>query len=209
MTHVDILLFNAFETLDAMGPAEVFGRFPELYTLSCRSLPRLPEAGMVRSGQNIEFAVTPISGADAGGILLVPGGMGTRPLVKDEKYVAELKKICEAASYVLTVCTGSALLAKTGLLDKRCATTNKIAFDWVSSQGKDVKWLKHARWVVDGKYYTSSGVSAGIDMALGFIRDLHGKEAAAEAARQMEYLWHDDENDDPFAVADSQCHSRP
>jgi putative intracellular protease/amidase len=192
---LDILLFDEFETLDAMGPAEVFGRFPETYRLACRSL----NGGTVTSRQNVAFVTASLSGWNAGGVVLIPGGMGTRSLVEDAGYLAELKKLCEGASYVLTVCTGSALLAKTGLLDGRCATTNKIAFDWVSSQGRCVKWLKRARWVADGKYYTSSGVSAGTDMALGFIADLHGKEAAVEAARQMEYIWHDDRNDDPFS----------
>lgn len=71
----------------------------------------------------------------------------------------------------LTVCTGSALLAKTGLLNMKKATSNKKAFAWVKSVNNNVKWVEEARWVVDGKFYTSSGVSAGMDMVLGFIRD--------------------------------------
>jgi putative intracellular protease/amidase len=191
------LLFEGFETLDAMGPAEVFGRLPELYRLSCRSF----AGGTVTGSQKIGVATEPFpdsSGVSAENILLIPGGIGTRILVENPEYVAELKKLCEGTRYVLTVCTGSALLAKTGLLDGRRATTNKIGFEWASSRGKNVRWLRRARWVVDGKYYTSSGISAGIDMALGFVADRHGRAAAVEAARQMEYIWNEDKENDPF-----------
>jgi putative intracellular protease/amidase len=192
---IDILLFDGFETLDAMGPAEVFGRLPEHYGIACRSV----AGGTATSAHNIVFATAPFPADTSGGILLIPGGMGTRALVRDANFLAEVKKLCEAAQSVLTVCTGSALLAKTGLLDGRRATTNKIAFGWASSQGERVRWEKRARWVADGKYYTSSGVSAGIDMALGFIEERHGRKTAEEAARQIEYLWNDDRENDPFA----------
>jgi putative intracellular protease/amidase len=197
IVNVDILLFDGFETLDAMGPAEVFGRLPEHYKISCRSL----AGGTAVSAQSIVFAVLSFLEAEPEpGILLIPGGMGTRALVQDAGAVAEVRKLCESARYVLTVCTGSALLARTGLLDGRRATTNKIAFGWASSQGERVQWIKRARWVVDGKYYTSSGVSAGIDMALGFVEDRHGKKTALKAARQIEYLWNGDKENDPFAA---------
>jgi transcriptional regulator GlxA family with amidase domain len=98
-----------------------------------------------------------------------------------------------------TVCTGSALLARTGLLDDRPATSNKIAWDWVVAQGPRVRWQRRARWVDDGNVLTSSGVSAGIDMALALIARLNGRDLALTAARNMEYVWHEDPGDDPFA----------
>jgi transcriptional regulator GlxA family with amidase domain len=101
---------------------------------------------------------------------------------------------------VLTVCTGTALLAKTGLLDGRSATSNKRAFDWVCSTGEKVNWVKRARWVVDGKYYTSSGVSAGMDMTLGFLNDLHGNAFAKEVASQVEYRWQQNKEEDDFCT---------
>ena len=71
--------------------------------------------------------------------------------------------------------------------------------DWVVSVNPAVNWVHRARWVVDGKFYTSSGVSAGIDMALGFLADRLGQEAAEEAALGAEYLWNRDSDHDPFA----------
>jgi putative intracellular protease/amidase len=142
----------------------------------------------------------PFSDMDTAGILLIPGGSGIRALVKDEQYIAKIRTYAEKALYVLTVCNGSALLAKTGLLDEKRATGYKAAFDWVCSNRKEVRWVKKARWVKDGKFYSSSGISAGIDMILGFVCDMHGMDAASAIARKIEYIWNADMENDPFAV---------
>lgn len=86
-----------------------------------------------------------------------------------------------------------------GVLDGRRATSNDLAFDWVVGTGDRVDWIKDARWVVDGKFRTSSGISAGIDMALAFVEDTCGPEAADRASRQMEYICNRDSGYDPFA----------
>ena len=62
-----------------------------------------------------------------------------------------------------------------------------------------MRWIRKARWVADGKYYTSSGVSAGMDMTLGFISDVHGEKTAQEICKYTEYIWNKDMADDPFA----------
>jgi transcriptional regulator GlxA family with amidase domain len=98
----------------------------------------------------------------------------------------------------MSVCSGSALLAKAGLLDGRRATSNKQFFDLARGQGPRVDWVAQARWVEDGPFATSSGVSAGIDMALGVIARLFGKERAQEIADLTEYEWHSDPTRDPF-----------
>ena len=80
----------------------------------------------------------------------------------------------------MSVCTGSALLAKAGLLDGLAATSNKMFFDLARSQGDLVEWQESARWVDTGQYVTSSGVSAGTDMALAVIERLFGAELATQ-----------------------------
>lgn len=92
---------------------------------------------------------------------------------------------------VMTVCTGSALAAAAGLLDGLRATGNKRAFDWAMSMGEKVLWQRDARWTRDGKFYTAAGVSAGIDMALGFVADHFGRERALSIAEGMEYCWNE------------------
>lgn len=78
-------------------------------------------------------------------------------------------------------------------------TSNKKAFARVQSVGAQVEWQAVARWVRDGKFYTSSGVSAGMDMALGFVADRYGRALAGEIAVHVEYAWQDDAGRDPFA----------
>lgn len=193
--NVDILLFHDFETLDAFGPVEVFGCAPE-FSVRCLSV----NGGMVVSAQGVRVWTEPLGEGPTGEVLLLPGGRGTRRLVGDEAYLGRLKAAAEHATFVLTVCTGSALLAATGLLDGVKATSNKRAFEWVRSVGPGVRWISRARWVVDGKYHTASGVSAGMDMALGFLADRLGRERADAAARRMEYVWNEDRCEDPFAL---------
>jgi transcriptional regulator GlxA family with amidase domain len=70
----------------------------------------------------------------------------------------------------------------------------------VKSVRPAVNWLPKARWAVAGKYYTSSGISAGLDLALGFVADQWGEETALTIANGLEYAWNRDKDNDPFAV---------
>ncbi|MDO5046234.1 DJ-1/PfpI family protein [Campylobacter sp.] len=132
-------------------------------------------------------------------ILLVPGGFATRTLINDKKFLSELENLAQKSKFVLSICTGSVLLACAGCLKGKRATSNKSSWEFVTSASKDAEWIKPARWVKDGKFYTSSGVAAGIDMALGFTAEIHGLQRAKEIAKSMEYVWNDDANFDPFA----------
>jgi len=138
-------------------------------------------------------------------ILLIPGGTGTRSLVDDEKFIESLQLACNKASVVASVCTGAALLAKTGILNGKPATTNKIAWSWVVEQGPKVNWHCPPRWVnlidkqTQSGIITSAGVSAGIDMTLAIIEALDGEQIANNAAELMEYTWTNDPNNDPFS----------
>lgn len=190
-----ILLFDDFRTLDVFGPVDVFGEVDE-FTLHYCSF----EGGVVYSSHHVPVN-TEILPAQLppDSVLLLPGGMGTRSLVNDELFILRLRQVILQVSYCLTVCTGSALVAKTDLLTEKIATSNKNAWSWVISINDQVNWQHHARWCVDGIFYTSSGVSAGIDMALGFVADLYGKERAINIAILMEYCWNENTHHDPFS----------
>ena len=118
--------------------------------------------------------------------------------------MAELKAFvvqhAPTARFVLTVCTGSGLLAQTGLLDGKRATGNKNSWIWTKAQSDRVDWVYKARWVEDGPFWTSSGVSAGIDMALGWVGTVFGGEVAERIAKTMEYVWERDSTVDHFAA---------
>ena len=197
MTDFTVLLFNGFETLDAMGPAEIIGVLPDRFRLRMCS----QSGGLQISAQNVRVDTEPFSAIAPGGVILLPGGIGTRALVKDEAFLQAFKTLAIKSAYTLTVCTGSPVLAMTGLLDGRAATSNKQVFQWASSVNAQVRWQKKARWVVDGKFYTSSGVTAGMDMTLGFLWDTLGYETAKTVANHIEYQWNEDKDFDPFALS--------
>ncbi|MDR2081533.1 MAG: DJ-1/PfpI family protein [Campylobacteraceae bacterium] len=192
---INCLLFDDFETMDLFGPVEVFGKIEE-YQIKYFSI----EGKVVTSRQNARILTENINDMTSNSIMVIPGGKGTRDLVNNSGFIQKLKDAAEKSSWCLSICTGSALLAKAGLIDGLEATSNKIAFEWVRTNGKHVKWVYKARWATDGKYYTSSGVSAGIDMSLGFVADRFGEKRAQDIAKMIEYQWNCDKHDDIFAL---------
>ena len=150
-------------------------------------------------------------------VVLIPGGVGTRTLVDDTSFIQELKKLVYKTPIVLSVCTGAALLARTGFLDGKEATTNKIAWDFVTKDkhNQKVNWTCPPRWV--GKidkasrtgYMTSGGVAAGIDMMLALIYELfddHPDDSIVKNTQnKMEYTWNSDPANDPFAKLCPTC----
>jgi transcriptional regulator GlxA family with amidase domain len=198
MRTLGAVLFERFELLDVFGPLEAWGTLAA--TGQCKITTVAERSGAITSAQGpkaiAEFGFADCPHLD---IILIPGGMGTRKEVSNRALVDWVKVRAEKAEVVSTVCTGTAILAHTGLLDGRRATTNKSAFKWVAEQSAKVNWVRQARWVEDGKFATSSGVSAGIDMALAVMGRLYSTETAEEIAVEMEYEWHRDASWDPFA----------
>jgi putative intracellular protease/amidase len=192
--QINVILFDGFETLDVFGPVEIFGRMNHQYTMDYFSM----QGELVTSSQGVQVKTKPISKIQLNEILLIPGGEGTRTLIDNEELIKEITLLAAEAEFVLTICTGAALLAKTGIINGKKATTNKRAFSWVQSVNEKVAWQKQARWVVDDKFYTSSGVSAGMDMSLGFIKDQQGQAAAEGVAEAIEYIWNKQADNDPF-----------
>ncbi len=198
METIGAVLFDGFELLDVFGPLEAFGKLAE--SGKCRVITLAECAGTVASAQGPR-AVADYGLADCPRLhmLLVAGGIGTRREVENRRLIDFIRSRAAEAEVVMSVCTGAGLLARAGLLDGRRATTNKRAFAWPVSQGPEVNWVREARWVEDGRFVTSSGISAGIDMALAVIGRRYGAETAQAIAVTMEYDWHRDSLWDPFA----------
>ena len=193
---IGVVLFEGFELLDVFGPLEMFGLEADHFEIRLIA----EHGGVVASRQGPKsVSDDSFQSAPALDVLMVPGGFGTRREVNNPELLAWLKTRSEQSELVVSVCTGSALLAKAGVLDGVRATTNKLAFAWASSQSEKVQWQKQARWVEDGKFFSSSGVSAGIDMALAVIAKLVSHQAAEQAANFAEYTWQRDADCDPFA----------
>jgi transcriptional regulator GlxA family with amidase domain len=195
--RVGAVLFEGFEMLDFFGPLEMFG----LLEGSAGITAVAEKVGAIKSsGGPRGVAEATMAGSGGFDVLLIPGGIGTRKEMANAAFLTELRRLAEASRVVATVCTGSLLLARTGLLDGRNATSNKRVFQQVRAYAPKVNWIAKARWVEDGKYFTSSGVSAGMDMALALIAKLCGRETSLEIAGRAEYQWHQDSSWDPFAV---------
>lgn len=195
-TQIGILLFDDVEVLDFAGPFEVFSRT------------RLtPGADSRRSDDSAPFRVfTVAASADivvaTGGLrivpeftfhtappidlVVIPGGFGTRRLLKDPEVLAWIRLVAGTAELVTSVCTGSLLLASAGLLTGRRATTHWAALDLLPGIDPTIHVERGAR-VVDDGIITSAGVSAGIDMAFAVVETLHGRAVADETARYIDY----------------------
>jgi transcriptional regulator GlxA family with amidase domain len=190
------VFYPQFELLDTYGPLEMFGTLGQ----ALRIVTVAEKPGPVKSFQG-PSTVAEYGFADAPrlDLVLVPGGVGTFPQLENAAMLEFLRKRSSEAQVMMSVCTGSALYAKAGLLDGRRATTNKQFFDITAQHGPRTQWVREARWVEDGAYVTSSGVSAGMDMALAVIAKLYGREAAQTIADLTEYEWHTDAARDPFS----------
>lgn len=202
---VGIVLYEGFEVLDVFGPIEMWS-----YVKDFKVVTVAEKAGPVRSTQGIDV-VARYSFEDCPQlqILMVPGGLGTLREVENTVLLDFLRKQNGATELTTSVCSGSALLARAGILDGHKATSNKLFFDRAESQSNKVDWIRKARWVDDGKFITSSGVSAGMDMALHLVRRLYGDARARQIAAGAEYIWNDDPENDPFAQSAGSTDTHP
>lgn len=196
MRTIAALVFPGFETLDYFGPIEMlggYGKETQIITVA-----KTPDPVASVHGQRIVVDKVLSEKTDYD-LLLVPGGDSALEVGKDAEQLQWLRDVSDQAERVMGVCTGTILLGMAGVLDGRRATTNKMDFTSTVHLAPAVDWVKEARWVQEGKFYTSSGVSAGMDMALAVMADLFGTEFAERMAIGTEYEWHKDATRDPFA----------
>lgn len=193
---VGVVLYPGYEVLDVFGPVEMWAYVPDFQVVMISQ-----DGGAVRSAQGVStLADYSFENAPQLDIMMVPGGNGTYTELNNQVFLDFIRKQDEKTTLTTSVCTGSALLAKAGLLKGRKATSNKNFFSLAVQQDPSVNWQGKARWVEDGKYITSSGVSAGTDMALGLVAKLYGSERAGLLAHSLEYEWNSDPTNDPFAI---------
>lgn len=199
-----IVLFPGFQALDAFGALDILNMLAaiklnsmELSVLSA-ALDPVPTTMRLKFGESITPTHTFDNAPEDLEVLIVPGGVGTR----DESNMAPvkdlIKRVYPSLKFLLTVCTGSDIVAQTGILDGKKATTNKMAWKRVTSSNPNVDWVLKARWASDGNIWTSSGISAGIDMTYAFVSEVYGADVAEQIADASEYTRNLDPNEDPF-----------
>ncbi|ORY61748.1 class I glutamine amidotransferase-like protein [Pseudomassariella vexata] len=209
-TKYGVLLFPGFQALDVFGPLDILNILSkyhrpkpmDLVVVAATLDPVSTTVSDAEFGQRIVPTHTFDTAPEDIEVLLVPGGMGTREDAIAGPAIAYVKKIFPKLRYLLTVCTGSALVAQAGLLEGKRATTNKTVWKWATAQGPNVDWVLEARWVTDNNIWTSSGISAGIsagiDMMYAFVSAMYGEETAQDIADVSEYRRNTDPTDDPF-----------
>jgi transcriptional regulator GlxA family with amidase domain len=198
MRTLAIVLFNEVEVLDFAGPFEVFsvaglrepGEAPfKVFTVAEHA--QISARNGLRVIPDYTFDACP--SAD---MILVPGGGGYHPDGRpfgsrremDNPVMLEwVQKMAQSAEYVLSVCTGSLILAKAGLLNGLKTTTHFLAIDSLRKLLPGAEVMEGVRYVDNGQVICSAGVSAGIDMSYYVLSKLHGPEMALETARYTQY----------------------
>lgn len=188
--NVAILIFEEVEVLDFAGPFEVFNvtaeqGAPPLLNVYTVAETAAPVKARGRLSINPNYPITALPPTD---ILLVPGGFGTRALLNRPDLLAWLRSQAEQVEYLCSVCTGSLVLGKAGLLAGLRVTTHHTQFDLLRSLVDDTTTVVETeRYIDNGKVLTSGGVSAGIDMALYLVQTMFGDEVLRATLNEMEY----------------------
>ena len=220
-----VLLYPQFEVLDVAAPIEALNVLARLegyedMTLSIisKTLDPISVGPIAPDTRSLGFAGTQLylpthtfETAPQLDVLLVPGGLGSMdPLPGGGKpdiegHVAFLQNAFHGLNgrtslrYLISVCNGSILLLKAGLLDGHRATTNKDGWKLITAMGPKTNWIAKARWVDSGRIWTTSGVSAGADGVLAWMESLLPKETVAQVINTMEWIRAENADNDPFA----------
>lgn len=190
--NVGIFIFDDVEVLDFAGPFEVFNVTSEMikpapFNTFTIALTNDPVKARGQLSINPHYSIADCPPLD---ILLIPGGWGSRALMKNPTMLTWIKSQYAKVEYMLTVCTGALVLAQTGLLDGLSATTHHDAFNELKEIAPQVTVIEDQRFVENGNIITAGGISAGIDMSLHMVEKLLGKEKLQLTLDEMEYRWH-------------------
>jgi transcriptional regulator GlxA family with amidase domain len=192
-TNIGILVFDDAEELDFVGPYEVFtmvnevshregnARPHEVMLVAERETPVRCAKGML---------VVPhrtIADCPRLDVILIPGGQGTRREVKNEALLAWIARTAASCTWVTSVCTGALLLTAAGPAKGKRVTTHWGFVEQLRARGEAAEVLERIRYARDGNLVTAAGVSAGIDMALWLVGQMHSPERARAVQRAMEY----------------------
>ena len=177
-----IFLYDGITALDAIGPYQIFNTYPDANVKFVAKDPGVLNAGTLP----LLYATTPISEVESADILCIPGATPKyyRAALADQDVLNWIRKIHETTKYTTTVCTGSIILAATGLLEGKKATTHWNFYDELASYGVTPV---SDRVVREDKIITSAGVSSGIDMALHLASWEFGAQKAMEMQLRVEY----------------------
>jgi transcriptional regulator GlxA family with amidase domain len=194
--NIGIYVFDEVEVLDFAGPYEVFTTATRMHSRNSRddrslfnvfTVGRSTAPIRARAGLKVDpdFSIADHPHIDC---LVVPGGVVTAELEKAD-VIRWISDQAVPQRVVTAVCTGAFLLAKTGKLSGKQVTTHWEDIDDLKEMFPSVDVLSTLRWVDEGAFVTSAGISAGIDMSLHMVERLHSRELAERTALQMDFDW--------------------
>jgi len=183
--RVAFLIFDGFQLLDAAGPISAFeiaGRYaPGAYELRVIAL----RAGAVTSSAGVSMTAQALGRAGSVDTLVVAGGNGTRAAARNAALVRFVARCGAQSRRVASVCSGAYILAATGLLDDRVATTHWTRTSDFARRFPRVKLDADRIFVKEGKFWSSAGITAGIDLSLALIAEDLGESIARQVAQQL------------------------
>lgn len=190
MKQLGIFIFEDVEVLDFAGPFEVFSVANELsgytllnvHTFSYDALPLLARNGLKVVPDHALNTLPPLD------YLVLPGGDGTKKVVQNAPFMEKIKPRILSSEWTMTVCSGSRILGKAGLLDQRPYCTHHEVYESIQEMVPSALPQQQLRYVqTDTRLWSAAGISAGIDLALHLTEQTFGKELALATARYMEY----------------------
>lgn len=191
--NIGILIFDKVEELDFVGPWEVFTMSNEVFRFRGEEAPDevflvSQSGGLINCAKGLrvesDYSIAEAPHID---LLLIPGGQGTRAEVNNETLLDWISICAEGCTWVTSVCTGALLLAAAGPAKGKRVTTHWGFIEDLRKRGEASEVLEDVRYVRDGNVVTSAGVSAGIDMSLWLIGQIHGERHALAVQKGMEY----------------------
>ncbi len=189
MINVGILMFNEVEVLDFAGPFEVFS-ITEKDNQKLFRVTTISEKGEIihaRNGLKIQPDLSFNHELELD-ILIVPGGYGAEEVeIKNKKVIEWIKMQKERVKIIASVCTGAFLLAESGILDNKNATTHWMDISRLENEYPKITVIKDTRFVDEDDIITSGGISSGINMSFHIIKKLFGYQIAEMTAKRMEY----------------------
>ncbi len=184
--EVGVVLFDDAEELDWAGPWEVLTGLRVVGEANVFTVAERPGEVTCAKGLRVLPDKT-FDEVDRLDVLLIPGGQGSRVELKNPAMLDWVRRVSAGCQWVTSVCTGAAILAAAGLLAGRRATTHWGYIETLRKDHPDVEVLERVRYVRDGHVVTAAGVSAGIDMALWLVGQIHSPDVARKVQHYIEY----------------------
>ncbi len=198
--NIGIYVYDEVEVLDFAGPYEVFTTAARVKARLEPKAPKIFDVFLIAEKEGLvaaraNFNVQPhytIQNHPNTDVLIVPGGVHTRELEKP-RVMEWIANLSPQTRLTASVYTGAFLLARAGVLQDKACTTHWEDIPDLRAMFPALDVKEEVAWVDNGQIITSAGISAGIEMALHLVTKLAGKDLALRTARQMQYMWNNEQ----------------